>query len=135
MPSMVEAVPLSWVLLVAGGQDYAMSRLLASAELYDLRTNSWKFTGSMHAIRSRAAAVLLGDGRVLVTGGETLHTMLSSAELYNPRMGTWQLLSNMPEPRSRHQALLLANGDVLVAGGANVNGYLGDAIIYTPAKG
>jgi len=48
--------------LVAGGGT-------AAAQLYNPATNAWTATGSMSTARLDAAAALLPDGDVLVTGG------------------------------------------------------------------
>jgi len=62
---------------------------LASAEVYDSRTQTWTVTASMHIARSglhsNATATLLLDGRVLVAGGESdSHGAQLGAEVYTP---------------------------------------------------
>jgi LysM repeat protein len=80
--------------LVVGGvyQDFAppktyMTKLLASAELFDPATGRFVPTGSMSTARIGAMAVLLKDGRVLVAGGDASDSgpdPLASAEVYMP---------------------------------------------------
>jgi hypothetical protein len=60
-------------------------------------------------------ATLLGDGQVLLAGGDSGH---ASAELYDPATGTFTSVGPMTESRSGHTASLLADGRVLVAGGS-----------------
>jgi hypothetical protein len=62
--------------LVAGGATYSDN----SAELYDPSTGTFTATGSMTVVRMRPSptATLLGNGEVLVVGGDKL----GSAELY-----------------------------------------------------
>jgi LysM repeat protein len=80
--------------LVVGGvhQDFAppkayMTKLLASAELFEPATGRFVPTGSMSTARIGATAVLLKDGRVLVAGGDASDSgpdPLASAEVYMP---------------------------------------------------
>jgi hypothetical protein len=66
---------------------------LNSAELYNPTTGTISNTGSMATARS-APAVLLGNGKVLVTGGINCDSSgncasLQSAEIYDPGSGTF----------------------------------------------
>ena len=64
-------------------------------------------------------ATLLGDGTVLVTGGEYETTpTCTSAELFDPKSGTWTAAPHMLALRDDYTTTLLADGSVLVAGGA-----------------
>lgn len=118
--------------LVAGGVARAagttsVATPLASVELYDPRTGMWSLAPlSLNVARHRHTATLLGDGRVLVTGGascgaEEYETCpLDSAELYNPATGAWTSVAGaMSFRRRNHTATLLPNGLVLVAGGVS----------------
>ncbi len=75
-----------------------------------------------------AAATLLHDGRVLVTGGydrpatdELGARPLSSALIFNPQDGSWVAAASMSTPRARHAAVTLQDGRVAVLGGMSVN--------------
>jgi len=75
--------------LVAGGAGDGPGGLgTASAEIYDPVSGEWTPAGSMGALRTGAAAILLGDGRVLVAGGRgsigDIGASLRVAELYDP---------------------------------------------------
>ena len=102
-------------------------------------TYPWSATGSLATGRTRHTATLLADGRVLVTGGQTLDTpqSLRSSELYNPTTGSWTATGNLTTGRAAHVAVRLPNGKVLVAGGVSVEQQtrLGSAEIYDPATG
>jgi hypothetical protein len=69
--------------LVAGGSS-ATSPALASAEVFDPKTNSFSSAGigAMGTTRSSAVAAPLADGRVLVAGGQDGMSYLRSAEIY-----------------------------------------------------
>jgi hypothetical protein len=100
------------------------ARVLNSVDLFDPQTNSFTPTGSMNVARRSMIAVLLHDGRVLITGGgsavSTGATLaIDSAEIYDPQTGTFKLLtSKMSVPRQYHEAITLQDGRVLIAGGS-----------------
>jgi hypothetical protein len=74
------------VLVVGGAYATATTyNVLSSAELYDPIGSTWSSAGSMAQVREAFAATLLGNGKVLITGGNT-HTLdaLASTELYDP---------------------------------------------------
>ena len=100
-------------MLVAGG--FGSSGPLASAELYDPSTGQRIVTGPMGNARANQTATYLGNGEVLVAGGEGSST--SSAELYDPASGTWTATGSLNAGRELQTATLLQNGKVLVAGG------------------
>ena len=54
---------------------------IVGAEVYDPATGTWTATGKM-ARGDAAAATVLRDGRVLVTGSE-------GSQLFDPASGTW----------------------------------------------
>lgn len=60
------------------------------------------------------SATRLGDGRVLVTGGDAV----TGAEIYDPATDQWSLAEAMRVPRQGYGAILLNDGRVLVVGGA-----------------
>ena len=74
-------------------------------------------------VRYHHTATLLDDGRVLVTGGQTVLTYgppasgLVSSEIYDPSTGRWSPTSPMSNSRTHHDAVMLEDGRVLVAGG------------------
>jgi len=64
-------------------------------------------------VRSGHSATVLGDGRVLVAGGDTG----GSVEIYVPASGLFAASSALNAARSGHAAVRLADGRVLVTGG------------------
>jgi hypothetical protein len=125
------------VLIVGGGRDqYPHEPRPADgyrAELYDPETGVASLTGSTVRPRSGAAGTLLQDGRVLVTGGESLGAV-PTAEIYDPRTGEFTETGPMSRPRSGHGSVLLPDGRVLVVGGHGSDAPP-DAEVYDPASG
>src|SRR5204862_5876960 len=104
--------------LVAGGVGACTDRTtcppLASAEIFDPRSGTWRRTGSLNDARYQHTATLLQDGRVLVAGGGGTAGVLSSAELYDPGSGRWTRVGSLAGARRLHTATLLQDGRALV---------------------
>jgi N-acetylneuraminic acid mutarotase len=119
--------------LVIGGGDSSDGNggPLATAEVYDPATGSWTATGDTIGSGPGRTATLLGNGKVLATGGISGDLeALGVAELFDPGTGSWSATGNMAEARSGHRAMLLLDGSVLVVGGG-----LASAELYDPATG
>ncbi|AUX45004.1 uncharacterized protein SOCE26_064830 [Sorangium cellulosum] len=129
------------VLVVGGYHGEFRIATLASSELYDPPTESWIPLGSMVIPREEGhTATLLGDGRVLVTGGivpmwEGPSVPSPEVEAYNPRNHEWMRKNPMPSARVRHTATRLLSGKVLVAGGNDGSKPLDSAELYDPVGG
>ncbi len=111
--------------LVVGGHEGRRSaiRLHSSAEIYDPSTGTFSEAGEMTIRRHKHDALLLPDGRALITGGADEHDsrgVYSSVELYDPRTRKFQAASSMRMPRYKHRgtSVVLSDGRVLLAGGA-----------------
>ena len=76
--------------LIVGGVGLEWS-LLASAEIYDPRTQRFTTTGAMQEARASHAAIRLRDGRVLVVGGHrgrgSALVISRTAEVYDATSG------------------------------------------------
>ncbi|MFL5313096.1 MAG: galactose oxidase-like domain-containing protein [Myxococcales bacterium] len=110
-------------ILVAGGRD---DPPVDSAETIDLDepSPSWRATDRMIHARHHAAAIVLPDGTVLVTGGTSApgkneaSGAVMEPEVWDPATGHWTALAPMSVKRLYHStALLLPDARVLVAGG------------------
>lgn len=112
--------------LIVGGENGEGA--LASAEVYDPKTNTFSPTGSMTTPRSGHTATLLANGKVLIIGGVSSQlfaygslipstTPLATAELYDPAAGVFSPAGIMTKGRLGHTATMLSNGKVLITGG------------------
>src|SRR5208283_5398768 len=114
---------------------------LTSAEIYDPTAGTFSNAGTMTMARSGHTMNVLGNGTVLIAGGEnctsaTSCSALSSAEIYDPTAGTFTATSNgMSAPRFGASAVLLNSGSVLIAGGFDGTNLPAAAEIYSPASG
>lgn len=111
--------------LIIGGHSgrRADIKLYTSAEAYDVSTGVFKLVRDMRVRRHKHDAILLRDGRVLVTGGADERDsdgVYKSTELFDARSGTFTLGPAMKLGRYKHNgtATLLASGVVVIGGGA-----------------
>jgi MYXO-CTERM domain-containing protein len=95
----------------------------------------WTTVGTMFTAREFHTATRLGDGKVLVAGGDNGMLNLASAELYDPATKIWMTTGAMGSTHQEHTATLLGNGKVLIAGGLTNTAALYDPLTqtWTPA--
>src|SRR5207245_2479647 len=124
------------VVVVGGSLNSSTSCILNRAELYDPTTDTFTATRSMLTGRTGAAATLLADGRVLLTGGigpTPTADAIDSTEIYDPAAQTFLSAAHMTTVRVNHVATLLTSGEVLVAGGrTSIFSETSSAEIYDP---
>ena len=112
--------------LVAGNPGWSADTP-ESSEVYDPSTNAFVRVGEPRDyISGGHTATLLGDGRVLITGGDTDDPasnklalgVLRAAEVWDPATGSFVRAGRMAVARRGHQAALLPDGRVIVVGGS-----------------
>ncbi len=129
------------VLVVGGYSDSAGSNLVATAELYNPVSGTFTSTSSPNIPRAYHTATLLGNGKVLISGGEITGSQTTkSTEFYDPIAGTFVMAGNMSAPRYNHTATLLNDGRVLIAEGLSGSGggfgnQVGPDDLYDPGTG
>jgi hypothetical protein len=110
-----------------------------SVEIYDPSTGKFSPNGSLAEPRTGGKALLLNDGRVLVSGGNGENgTYLSTIEIYDPAQGTSVAVNPPAGMPFDPTVALLADGRVLIAGGSSDQ--FGDltsnaTLIFDPASG
>jgi hypothetical protein len=121
--------------LVAGGYD-AHDVQVASAEVFDPRTNAWSSAGHMRTARANHTETRLAGGRVLVAGGGDRPTgFVDSTEIYDPATNAWSAGPRMATARGFATATPLPSGRVLLAGGYGNDGDLASAELFDPRTG
>lgn len=110
--------------LIAGGEkfDFPFTPLV-STERWDYRIGLSASAAPLNFARSFAEAIKLPDGRVLVTGGQSLEEgqfiFRDDAEVYDPDLNTWTVVAgNASRGLSGHGMWELTDGRVLVLGGS-----------------
>jgi hypothetical protein len=120
---------LAGQVLIAGGEDANVPN--DTAEVFNPQTGTFTPVGSMSTPRTLQTAVLLGNGQVLIAGGQSGdNEFLLTAELFNPASLSFAATGSMNNIHVGATAILLENGEVLVAGGRS---NLAD--LYDPVAG
>jgi len=125
--------------LVAGGNFWNGNETVSAAttQLFNPGTGQFEASQNMSVGRIKHTATRLNNGRVLITGGQSLvdNTWITrqSADLFDGN-GNFIATLNMTMARAEHTATLLSNGKVLIVGGWT-NGPGAVAEIYDPSAG
>jgi hypothetical protein len=85
--------------------------------------------GASATNRTGAAATLLSDGRVLVTGGISAGGVVSSVDVFSETEAV-AAGAALNVPRAEHAVVLLSNDSVLAIGGRNADGSTASVEIY-----
>lgn len=107
--------------LVTGGTD-EHSKLVAVAEIYDPKTNTFTVAGTMQNPRAGHSTVELANGNVLIVGGYSRLddppgcAYVNTSELYDPRLQKFVLTGN-PAQERMSPTLVIHQGTPVLAGG------------------
>jgi len=107
---------------------------LLRASIPHVPTGTWQAGNPMAVARSGAASVLLSNGNVLITGGDSPTGTLNTAEVMS-NAGIFSSAAQMQSPRSGHTATTLQDGRVLITGGITTTGggATNSAELYDPS--
>lgn len=112
------------ILKTGGAPAYEEAYANASAFVIDLNANATRRVASMNYARAMHNSVVLPNGQVIISGGQTYVKIFSDersvlmTELWDPRTESFTKLSAMQVPRNYHSfSLLLPDGRVLIGGG------------------
>lgn len=95
----------------------------APAEIYDPVTDSWIVLETPGLHRWGQTATKLGNGLVILAGGEIDGVPTALIEIYSPVTGELTTLeAALGSPRMNHAAALLDDGSVLISGGTDGSG-------------
>ncbi len=125
--------------LVSGGD--GKEGPLAALERVDVSRGKVTPLAPMGSARSGHAALALGDGRVLLVGGEGWDSgrrqriPLDRVEVFEVRLGSCRELPRLPEARVQPAIAQLSDGRILVAGGWNGSGLLDSSRWWVPETG
>ena len=128
------------VLVASGSTCEAPICPTVAAELYDTATNGFHYTtGGMNVARVSDTGLLLTNGQVILSAGNSACTQINSctssasSELYNPVIGTFAATQSLTTARAMPSGTLVSNGNVLLAGGISNGVTLSSVETYTPA--
>ena len=90
---------------------------LLSTEIYDPQTDTWSRASDMLEGHSGGLAIVLKDGRVLISGGYNQAEGLASSEVFDPNIDEWMRTASMARKTFANTAAVLPDGSVLFTGG------------------
>ncbi len=112
------------ILKTGGAPAYEDANSTSSAYVIDVNSSSARKITPMNYARAMHNSVVLPNGQVVITGGQTYVKLFSDdrsilmTELWDPKTESFTKLSAMRIPRNYHSmSLLLPDGRVLVGGG------------------
>ena len=127
----LSAEAISGLIYAMGGRDVFQGRVrwLATVEVYNPATDTWKKGTDMLAPRSHFVTAVVG-GKIYAFGGITqverrgkkIEKTLTAIEVYDPAADAWQKIGDSPQARKRLATAELNGKVYLIAGLTNVGG-------------
>ncbi len=106
--------------VVIGGSDGIDS--LSSIEIYN--GTGWTYGPAMTYNRANHRALLLPNGKIMVTGGEMRGIAQALPESYDPDFRAWMLQGSLVSGRIHHTSVLTSDNKIVDIGGWSGSGYL-----------
>jgi len=88
-------MPSSNKVLVAGSTDFLGGSLSSTAELYDIGSGIWSYTGSLSEAKG-CAGFATWNSQIWMIGGANSSSALKTVEIFNPVFGTWSKTTDLP---------------------------------------
>ena len=100
---------------------------LATVASYDPATDAWASAPNLPLPRGGLTAAVL-DGRIHVTGGESVSGTFSEHEVFDPGAGTWSLWPDLPNHRHGLASGVVGNDWIVAGGGRSPNLSVSDVV-------
>jgi Galactose oxidase, central domain len=103
------AVSMGRIVLLATFAGFAIAHVASAADV----------VGTARLIRERRGhtATALGNGKILVAGGQNLSGALSDVAIFDSATGTFTATVRLLTPRAEHTATRLGDGRIFLIGG------------------
>lgn len=124
-------------LFAGGASSFTAAPALDTAEVYYPATGQFELTKNNLSVGRHAYGIsLLKDGRVLLSGGQTVSNHLggrgeTTVDVFDPTTNEFHRVAPLHEGRSLHAQVTLSDGRVLVVGGAQSSSELYDPALDT----
>ena len=123
--------------LLVGGMAYSDGEITNVIETYNIEGKSFEkesISGSDFAARMGHTANRIGEGKVVIIGGQNEITFHDEAFIYNPAENIMEKVDSLPIPMAYHTATNLPNGWILITGGRSVNSAQNSLLIFKPVE-
>jgi hypothetical protein len=81
-------------------------------------SQAWQYVAPMNFGRAEHKALVMKDGRVIVTGGvDQSGSLVLSCEIYDPKTNNWSSGGSLNQGRRRHELVLLNDGRIVAISG------------------